>query len=82
LAIFSPLTPYPKVPLYQTVRQRLETEALSQELQAPQPSLLDTLKMERKPELDYHLEVEEPSLATAEPWLALLPVVAELKSLL
>ena len=66
-----------KVPSYPTVRLRPETEALSLELQAAQPSSSVTPTTERRPELDFHPEPEEPFQATAEPWLELLLVVEE-----
>lgn len=66
-----------KVPSFQTARPRPEIEVLSQELQVLQLLSLVTLMMVRRPELDFHQEPEEPSQATAEPWLESLLVVEE-----
>jgi hypothetical protein len=80
LAIFFLSTLSLKVQLFLTVKLKPETEVHSLELQEPQPSLLVTQKMERKLESDFLVEAEELSPATAELWLVLLLVVAELTS--
>jgi len=64
---FYPSTPSLKEPLSATSKKDPETEELSLELPEPTPPLLDTLKMETKPESDYLPEEEKPSLDYAEP---------------
>jgi hypothetical protein len=66
LAISYQSTPSPKEPLLPTVKPRPEIEALSPELQVPQPSLLVTPMMAKRPELDSPVEQEEPFQETAE----------------
>ena len=60
------------------VKPKLETEVHFQELLDAQQLLLVTLMMERKPELDFQVEQEEPFQETAELWSELLLVVEEL----
>lgn len=62
------------------MRPRPEIEAPSPEHQAAPLLSLVTLMMERRPELDFQVEPEEPFQETAEPWLALLLEVEELTS--
>ena len=57
--MFYPLTLFPKVPLFVTLKLKLETEDVTEELQELQLLLLDILKMELRPELDYHLVQEK-----------------------
>lgn len=76
----SPLTNSPKELSSLTVKLKPETEAVSQEHQAPQPLSLVTLMTERKPELDFPQVAEELFPVSAELWLASLPAVAELIS--
>ena len=66
MAIFFQLTACQKVPLSQTVKPRPEIEDHSPEQVEPQPLSLDTLMMERKPELDFLVAPEELSQDTAE----------------
>jgi hypothetical protein len=66
LAISYQSTNSQKEPSFPTVRPRPETEALSPELQAPQPSSSVTVMISKRPESDFHQEPEEPSQATAE----------------
>ena len=61
-----------------TVKERLEIEAPSQEPLAPPSPSSVTLRMERRQESDSQVEAEEPSQATAEPWLESSLEVAEL----
>jgi hypothetical protein len=80
LEIFSQLTHFQKVQLFQIVKLRPEIEVHSQELQEHQLLSLVTQMMERKPELDFQVEAEEPFQVTAELWLEYAPVVVELTS--
>ena len=67
--------------MFQIVKERLEIEAPSLELQAPQSLLLDTLRMARRLESSSQVEAERQSQASAEPWLVLSLEVAELTNL-
>lgn len=61
------LTPSQKVLSSTTSRRELEIrEPMPEPLELPSPSL-DTLKMDPRPESDYHLDLERPLLETAEP---------------
>jgi len=64
---FYPSVTYPKVPLYVTLNKELETEVYSLEPPELVPPLLDTPKMDPKPESDYLLVPEKPYLDYVEP---------------
>jgi len=70
---FYQLTKYQKVPLYQMLKPNGVIEELSQKPLEPTAQLLDTLMMESKPDSDYHLDKEKPSLENAELPLESLP---------
>lgn len=72
------LTPSLKVPSSITSKKESEIRELMLELQELASPLLDTPKMELRPESDCHLVPEKLSLETAEPPLVLLPEDKEL----
>ena len=67
-----------RVPSSLTVKVNSETEDLSPELQELPPLSSATLRMEERPESDFHQELERPSKAAAEPWSELSLVDKEL----
>jgi len=75
--MFYQLIKYQKVLLYPTSKENGVTEVLTPEQVELIVLLLVTLKMEKKLELDYHLDAEKLFLDIAEPLLVSLPEVEE-----
>jgi len=75
--MFYQLIKYQKVPLLPMLKEKLVIVDVSVKPQEPTVQLLDTLKMEQKPESDYHQVPEKLFLETADVPLELLPVVEE-----
>lgn len=66
-----------KVLLFPMLKEKLVIEDVSLKPQEHTALLLDTLKMEKKPELDYQVEPEKLFLDIVDAPLELLPVVEE-----
>jgi len=74
------LITFQKVQLYAMLNNMLVILANLPELQEHSLSLLDTVKMDLKQELNYHQELEKLLMEIQEPWLELLQLEEELKN--
>lgn len=77
MVIFSQSTPCQRELSFPTVKVNKEIEDLSLEPPEPQLSSLVTPKMVRKPELDFHQELERLLSVPAELWSVSAPVDKE-----
>jgi len=73
-------TKFLKVPPFATSSHQSETKDRTQDVQEHTPPLSDTLKMDQRPESDFHQEPERLFQEAAEPQLVLLLEEEETRS--